>query len=101
MKFFNRKKIDNTNYSILSLSDIAIKIKNDWKELSEEKNQYSLELVEAMQTLNSIDDNYCFDSGLEMVSQFVSNSRGWNTYTAKKIKEELKRRIIEYNKKRK
>ena len=69
-----------------SLSEIAREVKKDWK------NVYfgAVPYLNAMQTLNSIDDNYMFDSGKSIVIYFFSNASTWRGETAKRIKTELK-----------
>jgi hypothetical protein len=43
-----------------------------------------------MATLNSIDDNYYFDSADSIVRYFLANASTWRGETAKRIKAELK-----------
>jgi hypothetical protein len=44
-----------------------------------------------MSTLDSIDDNYMFDSGKSVVIYFLSNASTWRGETAKRLKVELKK----------
>lgn len=46
--------------------------------------------VRAMLDLESIDDNYGFDSARSIVSYFLANAGTWRGDTAKRIKNELK-----------
>jgi hypothetical protein len=99
MKFFTREKPDDTDYSKLSLREIVSVVKKDWKGLSEKKNNYANELLEDIETLKTIGDNYYEDSGVRIVVGFLDEAKSWTTYTAQKVKKELARRINEQNKK--
>jgi len=99
MKLFNKEKLDTTDYSALPLSKIATIIKVDWEEINDEKNSYGLEMANAMQELNSIEDDYYLDPGIRVVFGFLEFSKNWRTYKSKRIKADLKRRIEELNKK--
>lgn len=47
--------------------------------------------LDAMSSLNSINDDYGLDSGKSIVLYFLSNARTWKGEDAKRIKAELKR----------
>lgn len=68
------------------LYQIAAEIKKDWK------NVYfgAVPYLNAMQTLDSIDGQYMFDSAKSIVLYFLSNASTWRGETAKRIKAELK-----------
>jgi len=68
------------------LYEIASEIRKDWK------NVYfgAVPYLEAMETLNSIEDDYIFDSGLSVVLYFLSNATSWRGETARRVKAELK-----------
>ena len=68
------------------LYEIAREIKNDWKKVYFGAKPY----LDAMATLNSINDNYGFDSGKLIVLYFLGNAATWRGETAKRIKAELK-----------
>jgi hypothetical protein len=70
-----------------SLSEIAREIKRDW---GNKVNYAAKPYLDAMMTLDSIDDNYMFDSGRSIVAYFLSNAGSWKGETAKRIKKELK-----------
>ena len=59
---------------------------------------YLKSLIMAMGTLNTIEDNYYLDSGLEVVAKFVDSSRAWNSETGKLVRAELERRVEDHNK---
>ena len=68
------------------LSAIANEIRNDWK------NVYfgAVPYLDAMRTLNSINDNYYMDSAKSIVLYFLSNASSWRGDCAKRVKAELK-----------
>ena len=65
---------------------IAREIRKDWKNIS----PYAAPYLDAMETLDSINDNYFFDSGRSIVAYFLANAGTWRGETAKRIKTELK-----------
>ena len=69
-----------------SLSTIAREIKRDWKKVNYGAKPY----LDAMLSLNNVNDNYMFDSGVSVVLYFLSNASTWRGETAKRIKAELK-----------
>jgi len=71
------------------LSQIARDIYRDWKPVS----PYAKDYLDAMASLNSIDDRYMFDSGREIVARFLSNASQWKGENAKRIKAELKKML--------
>ncbi len=68
------------------LYQIASEIRKDWKNVYFGAAPY----LQAMGTLNSINDNYGWDSGRSVVLYFLSNASTWRGETAKRIKTELK-----------
>jgi hypothetical protein len=68
------------------LYEIAQEIYRDWRPVS----PYAKPYLEAMSSLNSINDRYMFDSGDMIVRYFLSNASTWRGETAKRIKAELK-----------
>ena len=69
------------------LYEIAAEIKADWKKVNFAAKPY----LDAMSTLTSVNDNYCFDSGRSIVLYFLSNAGTWKGETAKRVKAELKK----------
>ena len=76
-----------TTSATRSLSDIAMEIRKDWTKVYFGAVPY----LDAMSTLNSIDDNYMFDSGKSIVLYFLSNATTWRGETARRVKAELKK----------
>lgn len=68
------------------LNEIARDIRKDWK------NPYfgARPYLDAMRTLDSINDNYGFDSAKTIVRYFLANASTWRGETARNIKKELK-----------
>ena len=69
------------------LYEIARDIRKDWgKKIS----CYAKPYLDAMACLNSINDNYGWDSADSVVRYFLANASTWRGETAKAIKKELK-----------
>ena len=69
-----------------TLKDIANEIAADWKK----PHFGAVPYLDAMKTLDSINDNYFFDSGKSIVLYFLANAGTWRGETARRIKKELK-----------
>jgi hypothetical protein len=65
---------------------IAAEIRADWKNVYFGAKPY----LDAMSTMNSIDDNYGMDDGRSIVNYFLANASTWRGETAKRVKAELK-----------
>ncbi len=72
--------------SARSISAIAREIASDWKPVNYAAKPY----LDAMYSLNSINDSYGMDDARMIVSYFLSNAATWKGETAKRIKNELK-----------
>jgi hypothetical protein len=70
-----------------SLSTIASEIRRDW---GSKVNYAAKPYLSAMAGLDSIDDNYGYDSAKSIVLYFLSNASSWRGENAKRIKAELK-----------
>jgi len=66
--------------------EIAYEIRRDWKKPYFGAAPY----LDAMCSLNSVTDNYMYDSGKSIVLYFLSNANTWRGDTAKRVKAELK-----------
>jgi hypothetical protein len=73
------------------LNEIAMEIFLNWRKSvsGTELSPYAKPYLEAMSTLNSIDDNYILDSGKSIVAYFLGNATSWKGDTARRIKKEL------------
>lgn len=81
-----------TNITIMetrSLSKIATEILGNWR------NVYfgAVPYLEAMTTLNSIEDNYYEDSGRSIVAYFLCNATTWRGEVARRVKKELNKML--------
>lgn len=72
-----------------SLSIIAREIGSDWKPV----NFGAVPYLNAMSTLNSINDHYYLDSGSSIVAYFLSNAGTWRGEVARNIKKELNKML--------
>lgn len=69
------------------VSVIAAEIRKDWKKVYFGAVPY----LNAMFSLNDINDNYFADSGRSVVLYFLSNATTWRGDTARRVKAELKK----------
>ena len=70
-----------------SISTIAREIRADWQ-----KPYFgAVPYLSAMQSLDSIEDNYYEDSGKSVVLYFLANAQTWKGEKARAIKAELKK----------
>ena len=76
---------NNIMKDLRPLNVIAQEIKKDWTKVYFGAVPY----LDAMQTLNSIEDNYYADSGTSIVAYFLSNASTWRGEKAREIKKEL------------
>jgi len=73
------------------VSVIAAEIEREWENVNFAARPY----LDAMHDLNSVNDNYMFDSGRGVVLRFLGNARKWTGPKAKEIKAELKKLLNE------
>ena len=66
--------------------EIAADIRRDWAKPNYAAKPY----LEAMASLNSIDDKYYWEDGKSVVLYFLANASSWRGDVAKRIKKELK-----------
>jgi hypothetical protein len=72
--------------TVRSISEIASEISKDW---GNKVNYGAKPYLSAMFSLNTINDDYGFDSGRSIVAYFLSNAGQWRGDTARRIKKEL------------
>lgn len=75
--------------SKLAIYEIAGIIQRDWSKV----NYGALPYLQAMHSLETINDTYGLDSGKSIVIYFLSNATTYRGETAKAVKAELKRRL--------
>jgi hypothetical protein len=68
------------------ISTIAAEIRKEWKKV----NYAAAPYLDAMGSLNSINDQYYYDSGKSVVLYFLSNASSFRGDAAKRLKAELK-----------
>jgi len=73
----------------MKISEIASLVDSDWKRVNYAAKPY----LEAMFSLDDVDDRYGLDPGRSIVAYFLSNSNTWRGDVAKAVKVELKKRI--------
>jgi hypothetical protein len=71
------------------LHDIAREIRADWKKVYFGAVPY----LEALGSLDSVDDAYGADPAAHIVRYFLSNAGAWRGPVAREIKAELKRML--------
>ena len=73
----------------MAIHEIAYEISKDWKKVAYSAKPY----LEAMYSLENINDKYGLDSGKSIVAYFLSNASTWKGEVAKAIKKELNLRL--------
>ena len=79
-------KTTATKTATRPLHEIAAEIRKDWKNIYFGAKPY----LDAMATLDSVENSYGWDSGKSIVNYFLGNAGTWRGETAKRIKAELK-----------
>jgi len=69
-----------------SVSAIAKEISDDWSKVYFGAVPY----LDAMRSINSIDDTFGYDSAKSIVRYFLANAQSWRGDTARRVKAELK-----------
>ena len=73
----------------MSIKEIAQEIQKDWKKVNYAAKPY----LEAMYSLENINDKHGLDSGKSIVAYFLLNAATWKGEVAKAIKKELNLRL--------
>ena len=73
----------------MPIYQIASLIRKDWKKVYFGADPY----ISAMYQMNSIDDQYGFESGRGIVTRFLCNASTWRGEVAREVKKELNRRL--------
>ena len=74
------------NCTMQSISTIAREISREWKNINYAAKPY----LQAMRSLDSVNDSYGYDSAKSIVSYFLSNASGYRGEAAKAHKAALK-----------
>lgn len=72
-----------------SISVIASEVRKDWKKV----NYAAAPYLDAMASLDSINDMFYADSAKSIVLYFLSNATSWKGDKAREIKAELKQMV--------
>lgn len=70
---------------VRSLQTIANEIWTDWEKINYGAEPY----LNAMATMQSVQDDYGYDSGKSIVLYFLANATTWRGETARRVKKEL------------
>jgi hypothetical protein len=68
-----------------SIKTIAQEVRADWKNIS----PYAKPYLDAMSTLDKVDDMYGLDYARSIINYFLVNSMGWRGQVARTVKKEL------------
>lgn len=74
-----------TDYNKMELWQIAVIIKKEWNKVYYGAVPY----IQAMETLSTIEDNYCMDNGRDIVARFLGNAGTWRGQIARDVKKHL------------
>ena len=81
--------VDQLELASRNIAGIARLIRANWP-----KPKYSaVPYLDAMASLDTVNDSYGYDDGRGIILYFLSNASGWRGEAAREIKAELKRRI--------
>jgi hypothetical protein len=72
------------------LHQIGREINDDWRLIGKGVSPYARPYLDALLTLESIDDNYILDSADEIVRRFLANASTYRGEKARTLKAELK-----------
>lgn len=72
------------------LSAIAREIRRDWGQSKSGVYFGAVPYLEAMASLDTINDKYGYDDARGMVNYFLANAGAWRGEVAKRVKAELK-----------
>lgn len=81
--------------SRMTISQIADQIRHSWVDKQGKNNIYfaAKPYVEAMEGMTTINDNYGYDNGRDVVTRFLCNASSWKGVNAKAVKKELNKRL--------
>jgi len=71
------------------ICDIARMIIKDWRSQGKGINYAAKPYVEAMLSIENINDNFGYDSGVSIVRYFLCNANSWKGNTAREVKKKL------------
>lgn len=71
------------------LYEVAADIRRNWKNVYFGAEPY----LDAMSQLGTVEDNFHYDSGKDIVRYFLANASSWRGEDAKRVKAELKEMV--------
>lgn len=76
-----------------NIAQIALMVTKDWK------NVYfgAVPYLDAMRSLNSVNDNYYEDSASSIINYFLANATTWRGEVARAVKAKLKQLVASAN----
>lgn len=89
-----KKSAQNTDVQIPeNIAEIALMVRKDWK------NVYfgAVPYLDAMGSLNSVNDNFYEDSASSIINYFLSNATTWRGEVARAVKAKLKQLVANAN----
>lgn len=81
------------NFAEWTIAQLAVLINDDWRKQGKGVYFGAKPYLQAMYSLQSVNDNYGMDSGKSIVNYFLANAQTWKGETAKAIKKELNKRV--------
>lgn len=72
------------------LFEIAAEIRADWSKTKSGVWFGAVPYLDAMETLETVDDHYGLDTGKYIVDYFLANAQTWRGEVARRVKKELK-----------
>jgi len=76
--------------------EIAKEIETDWSGKGKGVYFGAVPYLQAMHTINSIEDDYIYDTADSVVRYFLANASTWRGDKAREIKKELNSLLIKY-----
>lgn len=76
-----------------NISAIARMISKDWSKQGKGVNYAAKPYLEAMYSLETVNDKYMFDSGVNIIRYFLVNASSWKGPVAKVVKAKLNKMV--------
>jgi hypothetical protein len=80
----------NVPLETLSIASLAKVVRRDW---GLKVNFAAKPYLDAMMSLETVNDNFGYDDGRSIVNYFLSNATTWRGPVAKAVKAELNKRV--------
>jgi hypothetical protein len=76
----------------VKLCEVALMIRKDWSKQGTGVNYGARPYLDAMFSLDSIDEKFGYDSGVSIVRYFLANANSWKGAVARAVKKNLNNR---------